>query len=98
MRLLALALLALVCSGCCCFRDGPTVMYRDGWGGTAVVLPSPCNPVPYAAAMPEPGPGQDYPAGLVTGWYLDNCNQWRPQRWAKLGTPDRTPAYVAVYP
>lgn len=102
MKLLLLALLALASTGCC-FRESPTVMYRDGWGGTAVVVPSPCNPIPYAASMPaQPAPGvtaPQPPAELVSGWYVGSDNQWRPQRWVRLGSPDTTtPAYVAVYP
>ena len=106
MRKLILLALVLSCAGCCgpFHREAPTVMYRDGWGGTAVVIPSPCNPIPYAAAMPsQPVPGvwapQEPASTLTTGWYVDDHNQWRPQRWVRLGTSDRSnPTYVAVYP
>jgi hypothetical protein len=99
LTLLAFALLFGL-SGCSNpFRDGPVIMYRDGWGGTNVVVPDPWQPVPYGASMPPANGGNQYPETLHSGWYLGKDKQWRPQRWVRLGTDQNgNPSYLATYP
>lgn len=100
MKTTILLLCAILLSGCCPFRSGETILYRDGYGSTVTVIPDCYAPVPYAATMPAPDPHTGtFPPEFRSGWYLDGCHQWRPQRWAIMGTDaNRLPTYVAVYP
>ena len=100
LPLTALALFTLIQAGCANpFRAHPVIMYRDGWGGVNTVAESPYQAMPYGASMPAQNADNRYPEAWTSGWYVGDDQQWRAQRWVRLGTDQAgNPTYIATYP